>query len=31
LKNIRCMEAVEYFKQCVQLNAFFAYHKKYFP
>ena len=31
LKNIRCLEAVEYFKQCLQLNSFFAYHKKYFP
>lgn len=31
LKHIRCIEAVEYFKQCIQLNSFFAYHKKYFP
>ena len=31
LKNIRCLEATEYFKQCLQLNSFFAYHKKYFP
>ena len=31
LKNIRCLEATEYFKQCVSLNAFFAQHKKYYP
>ena len=31
LKNIRCLEATEYFKQCIQLNGFFAYHKKYYP
>ena len=31
LKNIRCLESVEYFKQCIQLNSYFAYHKKYFP
>ncbi|CAI2382147.1 unnamed protein product [Moneuplotes crassus] len=31
LKNIRCQETVEYFKQCLQLNTFFAYHKKYYP
>ena len=31
LKQIRCTEAVEYFKQCIQLNNFFAYHKKYYP
>ena len=31
LKNIRCMETVEYFKQCISLNAFFAYTKKYYP
>ena len=31
LKNIKCLEATEYFKQCVQLNSFFAYHKKYYP
>ena len=31
LKHIRCMEAVEYFQQSLQLNTFFAFHKKYFP
>eukprot|EP00997_Jenningsia_sp_PLL12_P009254 NODE_6184_length_525_cov_104.415966_g5420_i0.p1 GENE.NODE_6184_length_525_cov_104.415966_g5420_i0~~NODE_6184_length_525_cov_104.415966_g5420_i0.p1 ORF type:complete len:100 (-),score=42.15 NODE_6184_length_525_cov_104.415966_g5420_i0:185-484(-) len=31
LQQLRCIEAVEYFKQCLQLNTFFAYHKKYFP
>ena len=31
LKNIKCLEATEYFKQCVSLNAFFAQHKKYYP
>ena len=31
LHNIRCMESTEYFRQCLQLNAFFAYHKKYYP
>ena len=31
LKNVRCLEATEYFRQCLQLNSFFAYHKKYYP
>merc|ERR1712021_151322 len=31
LKHIRCLEAVEYFRQCIQLNTFFSYHKKYYP
>ena len=31
LKHIRCMEAVEYFSQSLQLNDFFAHHKKYYP
>ena len=31
LKHIRCLEATEYFRQCMQLNNFFAYHKKYYP
>ena len=31
LEHVKCLEAVEYFKQCIQLNGFFAYHKKYYP
>ena len=31
LREIRCMEGAEYFKQCLMLNSFFAYHKKYYP
>lgn len=31
MKNIRCFESAEYFHQCLQLNTFFAYHKKYYP
>jgi len=31
LKNIRCLEVTEYFKQCLQLNTFFSHHKKYYP
>ena len=31
MKEIKCQEIVEYFHQCLQLNAFFGYHKKYFP
>lgn len=29
-KNIRCFEAQAYFEQCVQLNQWFAFHKKYY-
>jgi hypothetical protein len=31
LKNIRCTETIGYFQQCIALNTFFAYHKKYYP
>lgn len=31
LQNLKCLEVSEYFKQCLQLNSFFAYHKKYYP
>jgi len=31
MKNIRCFEAVNYFQQCIELNTFFAWHKKYYP
>ena len=31
MKNIRCHECTTYFQQCLQINAFFAYHKKYHP
>ena len=31
LHNIRCLEAMEYFRQCLSLNNCFAYHKKYSP
>ena len=30
LKHIRCLESTEYFRQCLSLNAYFAYHKKYY-
>ena len=30
-RNIRCSESSYYFEQCVQLNSFFAYMKKYNP
>ena len=30
-KHIRCIEALEYFKQSIFLNGFFSYHKKYYP
>ena len=31
LRHVRCLEVAEYFRQSLQLNAFFSYHKKYFP
>ena len=30
LRKVRSLEVAEYFRQSLQLNAFFAYHKKYY-